>query len=444
VQVCLAAARNSRAVAPNSPQAEAFIAGAVRWCASGEQAELESLIRSACSGVDHDVGAAYATLASRTGSLLDAIDAQRLALPAADRDAVISFAQSVRRLRTLAETLDDEAALRKAIEQVFPLCHGPSTARLRRGVYPERSRTAQDDKAKREIKLAEPVEAEPPGRVVARQQHFSASSLNAYAECERKWFYRYACGAVEDRGSSAAAYGTAFHLALEDFHGDFPRPSARLEATMRSRVRECVTWAFERHREGFETAVEFELQRRRAQRTAQRYVDWLLAESQRAPFVVIGREVPAALELGSQSFVGFIDRLDRDERTGAIGVVDYKTGSIAASAQEYRDKIRSFRDFQLPFYYWARTAQGDRVTTLALIPLRDARLDVQPIVVDVDERTVADLEKAKDRMIELSADLASGRARAFEVTNDPRACTICAYVAACAHKPPPEQERFDR
>lgn len=213
---------------------------------------------------------------------------------------------------------------------------------------------------------------------------------------------------------------------------------------MRSRVRECVTWAFERHREGFETAVEFELQRRRAQRTAQRYVDWLLAESQRAPFVVIGREVPAALELGSQSFVGFIDRLDRDERTGAIGVVDYKTGSIAASAQEYRDKIRSFRDFQLPFYYWARTAQGDRVTTLALIPLRDARLDVQPIVVDVDERTVADLEKAKDRMIELSADLASGRARAFEVTNDPRACTICAYVAACAHKPPPEQERFDR
>ena len=161
-------------------------------------------------------------------------------------------------------------------------------------------------------------------------------------------------------------------------------------------IREYVTWAFERNRDGFETRVEFELQVRRAQRTAQRYIDWLLAQEREAPFEVIGREVPAKLDLDGRPFVGFIDRLDRDERSGGIGVVDYKTGSIATSAAEYRDKVRRFRDFQLPFYYWARTAAGDRVTRLVLIPLKDALLDVRPIVLDVgktigidDLRTIA-------------------------------------------------------
>ncbi len=221
------------------------------------------------------------------------------------------------------------------------------------------------------VELAEPPSREAPRGVPAWRRHFSASALNAYAECARKWFYRYACAAVEDPGSSASAYGTAFHLALEDFHGEFPRPRSADERAMRRRVRDCVTWAFERNRDGFETPVEFELQVRRAQRTAQRYVDWLLAARARRR-----RSKCRAARFRSTSistatpFVGFIDRLDRDDRSGGIGVVDYKTGSIATSAAEYREKVRRFRDFQLPFYYWARTAAGDRVTKLVLIPLK--------------------------------------------------------------------------
>ena len=40
------------------------------------------------------------------------------------------------------------------------------------------------------------VAPEPQAPVTARRATFSASSLNAFAECERKWFYRYVCGAV--------------------------------------------------------------------------------------------------------------------------------------------------------------------------------------------------------------------------------------------------------
>jgi RecB family exonuclease len=414
----------------NVAERRAFLSTAVRWCRTGERAELERLVRSPYSGVDHDAGAAYATLAARTGNLLDAIDAQRLALPAADRDAVLAFAGRLRRLAQRAPDLED-GPLREAIAESFGVPLSASAPQP----------AARDAAA---IELVEPVAPETPGPVFARQQHFSASALNAYAECARKWFYRYCCGAVEDRGSAASAYGTAFHSALEDFHGEFPRPQKRDEPAMRERIVQYVNWAFERHREGFETRVAFELNVRRAQRTAQRYVNWLLVQAQRAPFTVVGREVPANVVLGGQTFVGFIDRLDRDDSSGGIAVVDYKTGSIATTPAEYREKIRKFTDFQLPFYYWARTYEGDRVARLALIPLKDARLDVRPVVVEIDAAVTGDLERARDRMIEVTADLASGRPRGFDVTEDPDACTFCAYQPACANKPPMPRERFAR
>lgn len=402
------------------------------------------MLRSPCSGVPHDVAAAYATLAMRGGTLLEAIDAQRLGISASERDATLRFAGRARRCAALAADLGDDS-LRAAIAETFAL-----ESPLRSGSEPA---------VRGAIELTTAVDPEPPSGVNGRQKHFSASSLNAYAECARKWFYRYACAAVEDPGSSAAAYGTAFHRALEDFHEEFPRPRAGDEQAMRQHVAQCVRWAFERTRDGFETAVEFELQRRRALRTAQRYVDWLLVQAREAPFEVVGREVPVELDLGGYPFVGFIDRLDRDERSGGTGVVDYKTGSIAQSAAEYREKVRRFRDFQLPFYYWARTAQGDRVTRLALLPLKDALLDVRPIVLEVvpgpvtqtrasdaaaGTIPVADLERARVRMIEISADLASGALTNFAVAEDPAACTYCAYATACAHRPPAAPERFAR
>jgi RecB family exonuclease len=415
---------------PEAAQVRSLIDDAVRWRKTGDEAFLLRLIRSSCSGVPHDIGAAYATLAGRTGELLDAIDRGRLALPPPERDTVLLFVRRARLVRALPEDLPEDT-LRNAIGSTFEV------KALRQSFD-----GARDD-SESEIELAEPLEPEEAGGVPRWQKHFSASALNAYTECARKWFYRYACAAVEDPGSSASAYGTAFHLALEDFHGDFPRPRGVDRLAMRNRMRECVTWAFERNRDGFETRVEFELQVRRAQRTAQRYVDWLLAQELEAPFEVLGREVSAELDLDGRAFVGFIDRLDRDERTGNVGVVDYKTGSIATSAAEYCEKVRRFRDFQLPFYYWARTAAGDRVSKLVLIPLKDALLDVRPVVLEVGKTIkLDDLERSREKMIELSTLLASGEIRRFEPTKNAAACTYCAYQTACANKPPAEAQRF--
>lgn len=419
----------SRAGAPgrNCNLVRVFIDDAVEWHRTGDEAPLLRMIRSSSSGVPHDIGAAYATLASRTGNLLDAIDAGRLALPSADRDNVLLFS---RRARKVLASTSEGAALDAFVTEVFEVI----------------LRQAQDDNgnaAQVEIELAEPVPAEQEAGVPGWQRHFSASSLNSYAECARKWFYKYACSAVEDPPSSAAAYGTAFHLALEDFHEEFPRPQASEEKIMRARLRDCITWAFERCRSDFGTRVEFELQVRRAQRTGRRYVDWLLAQEKEAPFEVLGREVPAEIDLEGRAFVGYIDRLDRDVRTGGIGVVDYKTGNIATRPSEYCEKVRRFEDFQLPFYYWARTAAGDRVTRLMLIPLKDALLDVRPVQLEVGKTIGIDvLEKSRRRMIELSALLSSNAISRFETTKNPSACTYCAYVDACADRPFPEPEKF--
>ncbi len=421
------------AVLLDSSRVRAFVDDAGCWHRTGSEDFLLRLIRSPYSGVPNDAGAAYATLAARTGAVLDAIDAGRLAVPASERDALLRFALRARRLRALPQD-SDASALESAIVETFELgAHLLGS----KGEPP-----AYDDDAP-EFALAEPLAPETETGVPPWQRHFSASALNTYAECSRKWFYKYACAAIEDRGSAASAYGSAFHLALEDFHGDFPRPQDAQEPAMRDRVRECVTWAFERNRDGFATRVEFELQVRRAQRTAQRYVDWLLAQAKAGPFEVLGREVAAELDLEGRPFIGYIDRLDRDERSGGIGVVDYKTGSIAMSPAEYVEKVRRFKDFQLPFYYWARTAAGDRVTRLVLIPLRDALLDVRPIVLEVGTTIgIDELTRSKRRMIELSDELASGRIARFAPAGDPGPCGYCNYALACTSKPPAEERRF--
>jgi len=303
------------------------------------------------------------------------------------------------------------------------------------------------------------VVPEAPVPVTSRRATFSASALNAFAECERKWYFRYVCSAVEDRGSSASFYGIAFHAALEDFHATHTRFEAGDAASLGSVLDFAIASSFDRHRTRFDAPVEFELQKRRARRTGKRYLAWLMERAKREPFTVVGCETGADVKLGGYAFVGYIDRLDRDDATGGVTVVDYKTGAIAKSAGEYLADVLAFRDFQLPFYYWARTDAGDRVTRLALVPLKDALLDVAPIeltVVAQRPRTPArrdattaqigipDLERAREKMIELAALLASPTIAHYAATDDPDNCRYCAYKDACRERPAVAEERFGR
>jgi RecB family exonuclease len=430
-----------------SAEHRAFFTAAVAWSRSRDDAHAERMLRSPLCGVPTQIGAAYAALASREGSLTSLLEQERLQVRPEERGAILSFTATLRRLADLPQAIapEEREAIVLAAFDLYSSC---------------REETADDelDVLGEDFSLLDPASPEPADGVRTNHPRFSASQLNTYVECARKWFYRYLCAAVEDKGSSASYYGTAFHTALENFHAEYPEPGCVDPQELQRKLLGYLNASFDRHRNNFGTPVEHELQLRRARRTGEKYVRWLVTEARRAPFTVVGCEVSAELQLEGFDFIGYIDRLDRDNASGTVAVIDYKTGSIAVSAAEYREKVRRFKDFQLPFYYWARTAQGDRVSRLALIPLKDALLDVRPIsleVIPVPRETVrsasptgvipiGELEAARQRMVELCRELTSGESTAFPVTSDASACTYCAYALACVDRPYPVEDRFAR
>jgi RecB family exonuclease len=466
----------------SAPRLAAFVRDAFRYAASTSDAAARRLIASPYSGVPRSDARASIVVAGERGSLREAIASGKLQV---EREASAALARFGGALDGIALAYRAQGStpgeVLTAIRAAFALDKGASEPEratldlLERAVaeFPVAGDAADwaadvadalvrafpDLPPARELP-AQPLgrrERETPQPVARRARVFSASSLGAYAACERRWYYRYVCSAVEDRGSAASFYGSAFHWALEQFHREFPRGDSAPPETLANRLDGWIGTAFERYRSGFATNVEYELQTRRARRTARRYLDWFLERSRAHPFTVIDAEAKIELELGGYDFTGYIDRLDRDDATGAVTVVDYKTGSIAESAAEYREDLERLIDFQLPFYYWARTAHGDRVTRLALVPLKDAFRDVRPIELEVvpirapasREREaptgiigIDELERARARMIELAQRLSDEPIENFRVTDDPEACVFCAYQIACRSRPMRRENRY--
>jgi len=462
----------------------ASVAAFFRYAASERDIDARRAIVTHAAGVALDDARALLTASALRGTLLETIDGGKVTLGPSARNDASTFARGLHAIARAYSAQDAGAtSVLAAIGNAFALDDETTVAAIVRVAQAfDRARTlgpawdaeafiaeldaemhgAQRPRTALGILAAHAVSAQTRQPVPLRRMHFSASSLNAFAECARKWYFRYVCAAVEDRGSSASFYGTAFHAALEDFHTKYPRVDETDAQTLALYLDACTISAFDRYRGRFDAPVEFELQRRRARRTAKKYLSWLIERARREPFVVLGNEVATNLDLAGHAFVGFIDRLDRDERTGGVTVVDYKTGSIAESAAEYRDDVAAFREFQLPFYYWARTAAGDRVTKLALIPLKDALLDVAPIELEITNTrasrssgkrwdasptgtiSIAELAGARTKMIEYATLLTDATMDAYPATTDPDACRYCAYKDACRERPLVLQERFGR
>jgi RecB family exonuclease len=462
-----------------------FICTALQYAERSTDAGAQRLLDSPFSGVSRADARAFAAAATGRERLSEAIAGRRVALGAAEGQAVEQFARALDRISalaslpaetasTLVETiaaafdlrgrlrpaelraLDAIAAEAAACDAESQGCSPAALAhRLRAHLRPGPAATAELD-----VRPLAPADPEPPRAVRRRVKHFSASSLEMYVDCSRKWFYRYTCATVDDPGSPASFYGTAFHAALEDFHGEVRRVDETADAVaLERRLIAWVNASFEKFSVQFGSAVEYELQRRRACRTAKRYITWLIERSRKEPFTVAGTEVAVNLELDGLTFVGFIDRLDRDERSGAVNVLDYKTGKIAEYASLYRDEIARFVEFQLPFYYWSQAEQGERVFKLALIPLRDGYGEIAPVELEVvpvktplnlRDRSASgvigidELERARAKMIEIARSLSEERISRFGVAADAQSCEYCVYRHACRSRPVPEAPRFSR
>ena len=372
----------------------AFVNDLTHYAEHGDEASARRAIVSPYSGIPGVDARALRVAAGERHALCGTIATERVPLAHESAVAARAFARGLETIRdayraqgataaehvaTIAIAFDFAAALdpqeRATFERIEACARAADASRV--AAAPWQARELSDallalaDERPQRATFARgdalPVRTpETPAVVKRRRAHFSASSLGAYAECERRWYYRYVCSAVADPGSSASFYGTAFHYALEHFHQEFASVAGVAPELLQRKLDSYLALAFDRYRSGFPTNVEYELQRRRAKRTGRRYLSWYLERARKSPFTVIGTETTVELELDGYKFIGFVDRIDRDDASGAVTIVDYKTGSIAESADEYRESVREFADFQLPFYYWARTAAGDTVTRLSL------------------------------------------------------------------------------
>jgi PD-(D/E)XK nuclease superfamily len=294
------------------------------------------------------------------------------------------------------------------------------------------------------------------------QMTFSASRLNAYVKCPRRWFYEYLCEALEDPGSLHAAYGKVVHEALEALHRQVRVPSRHDPAIILERFLQDLDAAFGRARSEFSSQLEYEVSRMRARRMAEQYVRWLAQEAARAPMEVLQVELLQRHRFGEHDFVGYIDRIDRPLAGGPVTIFDYKTGRVDADAAEYLEKVRRGDEAQLALYYAMRRAEGDEIARIALVSIRDPRDDAWILALDIvedDGKPVVEQQphdgtlRATCSRADLEASLAALVARCdlltkqgverFPAGEDPP-CNFCAYAISCRERPAEEERIFAR
>jgi RecB family exonuclease len=298
---------------------------------------------------------------------------------------------------------------------------------------------------------------EAPRAIVAPPMTFSASRLNAFVTCGRRWFFEYLCDAVEDRGSIHATYGKVVHEALEALHRDVREPAGADQRMVVERFLREIDVAFGKARPDFESQFEYEVSRLQARRAAPRYVDWLITQAACAPMEIVEVESVNRLRAGGHDFVGYIDRVDRPVGGGAVTIYDYKTGRVPDDPRAYLEAVRSGDEAQLALYYFMRRAHGDEVARVALVSIRDIHDDVRVLALDIVEEGAAAPQSrpgaaACSRAV-LDASLAALIRRCdlltkdglehFGVGEDPP-CRFCAYFTACRERPLESESIFVR
>lgn len=356
----------------------------------------------------------------------------------------------------------DVATFASAIGCEEPLVLGPSV-RIRRPANEAVARFLQHrgEAENARVRLDRPL-PEGGGVVVAPHMTFSASRLNMFVKCPRRFFYEYLCDAVDERTTSNAVYGKVFHTALEALHREVRNPSAWQRGEVLDKLCLQLDAAFGVARREFESELEYAVLRLRARQVARHYVRWLFEEAADAPLEISEVEERHDVLLGDHRFVGYIDRVDRPAGGGPVTILDYKTGRIEEDPEEYLRQVRSGDEAQLALYYAMRRARGDQVARIALVSIRDARDRTWVLALDVADEAGNSVSPRRDRagvvratcsLVDLEASLAALTRRCDEITNegfdhftvgDDPPCSYCAYAASCRERPDDEERIFAR
>ena len=201
----------------------------------------------------------------------------------------------------------------------------------------------------------------------AQQRGFSASAMNTYLFCQKKFFYRYVQRIhepeqVEDVTTSEATIGTVLHAVIQTLYTPYIQ-----RVVTESDIPQIIDSLTEdRWSELPIDTIRTDMLACLIVKNYVRYI--LLYDKKQAPFIYLNGEQRIAAnvtipQVGEVPFYGYIDRLDKQGNT--LRVIDYKTGKAEL---EYRDMEHIFsrsenqdKALQTMLYCWLLEQQAPQL-----------------------------------------------------------------------------------
>lgn len=173
-----------------------------------------------------------------------------------------------------------------------------------------------------------------------------ASAMRAYISCPFRYYLKYVCGMdtmePERKEWSAREFGNIPHRIFEEFGKDALAKESTdpdfISDWFSSRLDQIVA---QLHGKSPPLAIRIQTEalRQRLQWTAH-----IQAEQRDMGWQIIDVEFPVEIKLGDFTITAKIDRIDRHEKTGALRVVDYKTGKVDPVRQAHIKKEKTSKE----------------------------------------------------------------------------------------------------
>lgn len=241
--------------------------------------------------------------------------------------------------------------------------------------------------------------------------HLSPSSASMFAQCPRRWRFRYVEREPDPPGAAALA-GTLVHRVLERLLGE-PPPHREVE---RARALAGEEWpAHAEHPDVVRMGFDADAARAHKWKVWQAIAGlWQLEDPRQVD--VVATEQRVKVELDGVPFVGVIDRVDRT-RLGTV-VTDYKSGRPPG------DRFVAPKLDQVLLYAAALAAHSGRAPVRARLLYLGAR----NIDVEADPASMAGaVARLRQRWDDLQRCLDTDR---FDPSPGPL-CAWCPYAARC-------------
>lgn len=210
-------------------------------------------------------------------------------------------------------------------------------------------------------------QAEPAPFTANESLRLSASALETYRDCPRKYYYAYVLGLPQE-SNIYLAFGSALHDTLERFN------RARMTGLLPDWPALHALWAEQMQPGAFESAGQFAQLAERGRIFLARYHTWLTGQTEQVLSVEGSFDLPYVDGQGREHRLrGRYDAIVRDAEGGEV-IIDYKSGSRNSTGVNKRPTRGSAknpdRKLQLGLYYLARhggqVSPGARVAYILL------------------------------------------------------------------------------